>query len=30
VYARLGYERDPARDWSPVAGVELLAFRKDL
>jgi GNAT superfamily N-acetyltransferase len=30
LYARLGYERDPGRDWSPVAGVELLAFRKDL
>ncbi|NYE37685.1 GNAT superfamily N-acetyltransferase [Nocardioides cavernae] len=28
VYARLGYERDPARDWSPVPGVALLAFRK--
>ncbi|TGN66850.1 GNAT family N-acetyltransferase [Nocardioides eburneiflavus] len=30
VYARLGYERDPDRDWSPIAGVDLLAFRKDL
>ena len=30
IYARLGYEREPARDWSPVAGVELLAFSKPL
>jgi GNAT superfamily N-acetyltransferase len=28
VYARLGYERDPGRDWSPLPGVDLLAFRK--
>ena len=28
VYARLGYGRDPARDWSPMPGVDLLAFRK--
>jgi GNAT superfamily N-acetyltransferase len=28
VYARLGYSREPARDWSPVAGVDLLAFSK--
>jgi GNAT superfamily N-acetyltransferase len=28
VYARLGYERDPARDWSPLPGVDLLAFHK--
>ena len=26
IYARLGFVRDPARDWSPVPGVELLAF----
>ena len=30
VYARLGYTRDPGRDWSPVAGVDLLAFSKAL
>ena len=30
VYARLGYTRDPGRDWSPVAGVDLLAFSKTL
>lgn len=30
IYGRLGYERDPGRDWSPVPGVHLLAFRKDL
>lgn len=28
MYARLGYERDPGRDWSPLPGVDLLAFRK--
>ena len=26
VYARLGYGRDPSRDWSPLPGVDLLAF----
>jgi GNAT superfamily N-acetyltransferase len=30
IYARLGYVRDPERDWSPVAGVDLLAFSKTL
>ena len=30
IYARLGYQREPGRDWSPVAGVELLAFSKAL
>ena len=28
VYARLGYARDPSRDWSPLPGVDLLAFCK--
>ena len=28
VYARLGYARDPGRDWSPLPGVDLLAFNK--
>ena len=28
VYARLGYSRDPGRDWSPLPGVELIAFGK--
>ena len=28
VYTRLGYERDPGRDWSPLPGVDLLAFSK--
>ncbi|WP_299927904.1 GNAT family N-acetyltransferase [uncultured Nocardioides sp.] len=28
VYVRLGYSREPARDWSPVPGVDLLAFSK--
>jgi GNAT superfamily N-acetyltransferase len=26
IYARLGFVRDPARDWSPVPDVRLLAF----
>jgi GNAT superfamily N-acetyltransferase len=30
VYARLGYVREPGRDWSPVPGVDLLAFSKAL
>jgi GNAT superfamily N-acetyltransferase len=30
VYARLGYRREPARDWSPLPGVDLLAFSKTL
>lgn len=28
VYDRLGYSREPGRDWSPVPGVDLLAFSK--
>ena len=28
IYERLGYARDPGRDWSPLPGVELLAFSK--
>ena len=28
VYARLGYDRDPGRDWSPLPGVDLIAFSK--
>lgn len=28
IYARLGYARDPARDWSPLPGVELITFAK--
>ncbi len=28
IYTRLGYARDPARDWSPLPGVELVAFAK--
>jgi len=28
VYARLGYTRDPGRDWSPLPGVDLIAFCK--
>ena len=30
VYERMGYARDPERDWSPVPGVDLLAFAKEL
>jgi ribosomal protein S18 acetylase RimI-like enzyme len=26
VYERLGFARDPERDWSPLPGVDLLAF----
>ncbi|MFA6298381.1 MAG: GNAT family N-acetyltransferase [Nocardioides sp.] len=26
LYERVGFERDPARDWSPLPGVELLAY----
>jgi ribosomal protein S18 acetylase RimI-like enzyme len=26
IYERLGFTRDPARDWSPLPGVDLLAF----
>jgi ribosomal protein S18 acetylase RimI-like enzyme len=30
LYERLGFARAPARDWSPVAGVQLLAYELDL
>jgi ribosomal protein S18 acetylase RimI-like enzyme len=30
IYERLGYERAPDRDWSPVPGVHLIAYAKDL
>jgi ribosomal protein S18 acetylase RimI-like enzyme len=30
VYGRLGYLRDPARDWSPLPDVHLIAFVKEL
>jgi ribosomal protein S18 acetylase RimI-like enzyme len=30
VYERLGFVRMPERDWSPVPGVELIAFRTEL
>lgn len=30
VYTRLGFERTPERDWEPVPGVSLVAFRKQL
>jgi ribosomal protein S18 acetylase RimI-like enzyme len=30
LYARLGFQRLPERDWSPVAGIELLAYRRSL
>lgn len=28
IYARLGYARDPGRGWSPLPGVDLIAFSK--
>ncbi len=28
IYRRLGYARDPERDWSPLPGVDLIAFSK--
>ena len=30
VYGRLGFERRPERDWSPVPGVHLIAYRLEL
>ena len=30
IYTRLGFVRDPARDWTPVPGVELTAYALDL
>ena len=30
IYERLGFRRTPELDWSPVEGVDLLAFRLDL
>lgn len=30
VYGRLGFVRLPERDWSPVPGVDLLAYRAEL
>lgn len=30
LYARLGFVREPDRDWSPLPGVELLALRQEL
>jgi GNAT superfamily N-acetyltransferase len=30
LYERLGFERDPAEDWTPRPGVDLLAYRLDL
>jgi ribosomal protein S18 acetylase RimI-like enzyme len=30
IYERLGFRRTPDLDWSPVEGVDLLAFRRDL
>lgn len=30
VYAHLGYARRPDRDWSPLPGVDLLAFDKEM
>jgi ribosomal protein S18 acetylase RimI-like enzyme len=30
VYMRLGFVREPERDWSPIPGVDLVAFRLEL
>ncbi len=30
IYERLGYVRVPERDWSPHAGVHLIAYRREL
>lgn len=30
LYARLGFRRTPERDWRPVPGVQLLAYRLEL
>jgi ribosomal protein S18 acetylase RimI-like enzyme len=30
IYERLGFRRDPERDWAPVPGVQLLGFVSDL
>jgi ribosomal protein S18 acetylase RimI-like enzyme len=30
IYERSGFHRLPERDWSPMPGVELIAFRKEL
>lgn len=30
VYEKLGFTRLPERDWSPVDGVDLIAYRKEL
>lgn len=30
LYERAGFVRDPGRDWTPVPGVDLIAYRLDL
>jgi ribosomal protein S18 acetylase RimI-like enzyme len=30
LYARLGFQREPALDWSPRPGVDLVALRRDI
>jgi ribosomal protein S18 acetylase RimI-like enzyme len=30
IYERAGFTREPSRDWSPVPGVDLVAYRLDL
>jgi ribosomal protein S18 acetylase RimI-like enzyme len=30
IYERLGFVRDPSRDWSPLEGVHLIAFQTSL
>ena len=30
IYERVGFVREPSRDWSPLPGVDLVAYRLDL
>jgi ribosomal protein S18 acetylase RimI-like enzyme len=30
LYGRLGFSRLPERDWSPIPGVELMVYARDL
>jgi hypothetical protein len=30
VYEHAGFVRDPSRDWSPLPGIDLVAYRLDL
>jgi hypothetical protein len=30
IYERMGFRREPGRDWTPAPGVLLIAYRLDL